>query len=170
MLKGCMHAQSLSHVQLFATPLTVAHQAPLSTEFPRQEYWSRLSFPSPEDLPHPGIEPTSAALQADSSLLRHWGSPVHMYICIQLEYCGLVAKSYPTLSPHWTVASPAHPSMVFSRQEHWSGFPFPFLRNLPNPEIKPTFPVLAGRFFTTEPPGKPLFSHRKKKSLQSVMT
>ena len=60
-----MSAQSLSHVQLFATSLTVAHQVPLSTEFPRQEYWSRLSFPSPEDLPHPGIEPTSAALQAD---------------------------------------------------------------------------------------------------------
>ena len=61
MLKGCMHAQSLSHVQLFVTPLTVAHQAPLSTEFSRQEYWSRLPFPSLEDLTNPGIEPTSLA-------------------------------------------------------------------------------------------------------------
>ena len=54
-----------SRVQLFATPWTVAHQAPLSMGFPRQEYWSGLPFPSPEDLPDPGIKLTSPALQAD---------------------------------------------------------------------------------------------------------
>ena len=58
--------ESLSHVQLFATPWTVAHQAPLSLEFYRQEYWSGLPFPSTEDLPDPGIKPMSPALQADS--------------------------------------------------------------------------------------------------------
>ena len=47
----------LSHVRLFVTPWTVAHQAPPSMEFSRQEYWSGLLFPSPEDLPNPGIEP-----------------------------------------------------------------------------------------------------------------
>ena len=48
----------LSHVQLFATPWTVAYQAPLSMEFSKQEYWSRLPFPLPqEDLPNPGIKP-----------------------------------------------------------------------------------------------------------------
>ena len=47
----------LSHVQLFAAPWTVAHQAPLSMGFFKQEYWSRLPFPSPGDLPDPGIEP-----------------------------------------------------------------------------------------------------------------
>ena len=46
----------LSHVRLFATSWTVAHQAPLSVEFSRQEYWCVLSFPSPEDLPNPGTE------------------------------------------------------------------------------------------------------------------
>ena len=46
----------LSHVQLFATPWTVAHQAPLSMEFSRQEYWSGLPFPSPGDLSNPGTE------------------------------------------------------------------------------------------------------------------
>ena len=46
----------------------VAHQAPLSMEFSRQECWSGLPFPSPEDLPDPGIEPKSSALQADSLL------------------------------------------------------------------------------------------------------
>ena len=57
--------KSLSHVQLFATLWTVAHQAPLSMGFSRQEYWSGLAFPSPGDLPDPGIEPRSPALQAD---------------------------------------------------------------------------------------------------------
>ena len=51
-----MHAQSLRHIRLFATPLTVAHQAPLSMEFSRQEYWNGLPFPTPGDLPDPGIE------------------------------------------------------------------------------------------------------------------
>ena len=46
----------LSHVQLFVTPWTVAHQAPLSVGFSRQEYWSGLPFPSPGDLPNPGIK------------------------------------------------------------------------------------------------------------------
>ena len=45
--------------------------------FSRQEYWSRLPFPSPGDLPNPGIELTSAALQADSLVLSHQGSPDH---------------------------------------------------------------------------------------------
>ena len=49
----------LSRVQLFVTPWTVPHQAPLPMEFSRQQYWSRLPFPSSEDLPDPGIEPTS---------------------------------------------------------------------------------------------------------------
>ena len=58
--------KSFSHVQLFATPWTVACQTSLSMEFSRQEYWSRLPFPSPGDLPDPKIEPGSPALQADS--------------------------------------------------------------------------------------------------------
>ena len=49
----------------FATPLTVDHQAPLSTGFPRQKYWSGLPFPFPEDLPNLGIESTSPSLQED---------------------------------------------------------------------------------------------------------
>ena len=53
---------SLSRVQLFATPWTVAYQAPLSMGFSRQEYWSGLPFPSPGDLPNPGIEPRSPVI------------------------------------------------------------------------------------------------------------
>ena len=58
--------KSLNRVQLFVTPWTVAHQAPLSVGSSRQEYWSGLPFPSPGDLPDPGIEPRSPALQADA--------------------------------------------------------------------------------------------------------
>ena len=58
--------KSLSHVQLFVNPWTVAHQAPLSIGFSRQEYWSGLPCPSPGDLPNPGIKPRSPALQADA--------------------------------------------------------------------------------------------------------
>ena len=47
----------LSHIQVFATPWTVVHQAPLSMGFSRQEYWSGVPFPLPGDLPNPGIEP-----------------------------------------------------------------------------------------------------------------
>ena len=59
-------------------PHGLAHQAPLSVEFSRQEYWSGLPFPPPEDLPNPGIEPrspVSPALEADSLLLNYLGSP-----------------------------------------------------------------------------------------------
>ena len=52
----------LSHVRLFVIPWTVAPQAPLSMGFPRQEYWNGLPFPSPENLPEPGIEPVSPVL------------------------------------------------------------------------------------------------------------
>ena len=56
----------LNHVRLFATPWTVACQAPLSMGFSRQEYWSGLPFPSPGDLSDSGIEPRSPSLQADA--------------------------------------------------------------------------------------------------------
>ena len=56
----------LSRARLFATPWTAVHQAPLSMRFSRQGYWSGLPFPSPGDLPNPGIELWSPALQADA--------------------------------------------------------------------------------------------------------
>ena len=66
-----------SCVQLLGTPWAIALQAPLHMEFSRQEYWSWLPFPPPEDLLNPGSEhasPVSPALQADSLLLSHWGN------------------------------------------------------------------------------------------------
>ena len=78
LMKVKVKVKSLSHVQLFATPWTVACQAPLSMGFSRQEYWNGLPVPSPGDLPNPGIELASLAspalnllLQVNSLLLSH---------------------------------------------------------------------------------------------------
>ena len=69
----------LSLVGLFVSPWTVAHQTSPSMEFSRQEYWSGLPFPSPGDLPDPGIKPRSPALEADALPSEppgdHQGSP-----------------------------------------------------------------------------------------------
>ena len=67
--------KSLSRVQLFATPWTVAYQASPSMGFSRQEYWSGLPFPSPGDLPNPGIEPGFPALVADALTSELPGKP-----------------------------------------------------------------------------------------------
>ena len=67
--------QSLSRVQLFIAPWTIAYQAPLSMRFSRQEYWSGLPLPSLADLPNPGIEPRSPTLQADTLPSEPPGKP-----------------------------------------------------------------------------------------------
>ena len=71
--------ESLSRVRHFVTPWTVAHQAPLSIGFPRQEYWSGYPCPPPRDLPNPGTEPGSPALQADSLPSEPPGNPSVVY-------------------------------------------------------------------------------------------
>ena len=75
-LTVCVCARALvAQSCLFATPWTVALQAPLSMEFSRQECWSGLPVPSPGDIPNPGIKPRSPALQADSLLYEPPGKP-----------------------------------------------------------------------------------------------
>ena len=64
-----------------------------------------------------------------------------------------------SVATSWTVAHQALLSMGFPRQDYWSGLPFPSLGDLPDPGIKPRSPTLVGRFFTTEPPGKPVNSY-----------
>ena len=75
-----MKVKLLSGVRLFATPWTVAHQAPPSLGFSRQEYWSGLPFPSPGDLPDPGIEPRSPTLEADALTSEPPGKPKILYV------------------------------------------------------------------------------------------
>ena len=72
--------QSLSHVQLFATPWTVARQPPLSMGFSRQEYWSGYPFPSPGNLWDSGIKPRFLALQADPFLSKPPGKSIYKHI------------------------------------------------------------------------------------------
>ena len=74
-LLNCEEVKLLSHVRLFATPWTVAYQAPPSMGFSRQEYLSGLPFPSPGDLPDPGIKPGSPALEADALTSEPPGKP-----------------------------------------------------------------------------------------------
>ena len=85
-----MKVKLLSHVGLFGTPGTVACQAPLSVGFPRQEYWSGLPFPSPGDLPDPGIEPASPALQGDSFTV--WAVRESLYVLMCYWFSPLASK------------------------------------------------------------------------------
>ena len=114
---------------------TVAHLAPPSMKFSRQEYQSGLPFPSLGTYSYVGLNSLSFSVC------------VHAVTHVQLF-----------MTP-WTVAHQAPLSMEFSRQEYWSGSPFSTPGDPPDPGIKPTSivsPALAARFFTTEPPGKPL--------------
>ena len=109
--------KSYSRVRLFATPWTVAYQAPQSVEFSRQKYWSGLPFPSPGDLPNPGIECGSPTLQADRITFTialeilmeprnvgRWGKlwfPFHNHLFICEPVCfpgGSVAQTVKCLS------------------------------------------------------------------------
>ena len=107
--------------------------------------------PSPGDLPDPGIEPMSLSLlhwQVSSLPLAPPGSPNVLKVK-SLSRVRLFATP-------WTVAYQAPPSMGFSRQEYWSGLPFPSPGNLPHPGIKPRSPTLQADTLTSEPPGTPL--------------
>ena len=143
-----------------ATLWTVAHHAPLSMAFPRQENWNGLPFPSPRDHPNPGIEPGSPALQVDSCLagrfFTNWATREILpyafhHLCVHacvLNHFSCVWL-FKTL---WTIAFQSPLSMRFSGQEYWSGLPLPSPGDLPDPGIEPTSllsPALAGGFFTT---------------------
>ena len=104
-------AKSLQNVRLFVTPWTAAYQAPLSMGFSRQEYWCGLPCLPPVNLPNPAIEPRSPASQTDSL-------PLLLLLLSRFSRVRLCA------TPE-TAAHQAPPSLGFSRQEHWSGLPFP---------------------------------------------
>ena len=92
-------------------------------------------------------------------LLPHGPCAVY-HVCVLYYVCVLCAQLYLTLSQprglQPTIAHQAPLSMGFSRQESWDGLPFSTPGDLPNPGIEPKPPALAGGFFTTKPPGKPV--------------
>ena len=117
--------------------------------FPSQTLWSSLGI-----CPPCWCESASVAVGSGSEQSGLTACPGHSpakYVCM---LSGIHLFATP-----WTVANQVPPSMGFSRQEHWSWLPFPSPGDLPHTGIKPAYPVapaLAGRFFATAPPGKPL--------------
>ena len=113
-----------SCVQLFSTLWTVAHKAPLSMEFSRQEYWSGQSFPYPGDLPNPSIAPTSLTSPALAgrffTISSTWETIAQMLLLLLSRFSRVRLCATPQ-----TAAHQAPPSLGFSRQEYWSGLPFP---------------------------------------------
>ena len=105
---------SFSHIWLFATPRTVARQAPLSLGFLRQEYWSELSFPSPGDLPQPGTEPTSPALAGRFSMdWATWEVSVSFYgVCF--NSMGSASTSVFPPSQEDSKRKPSHRTIIIS--------------------------------------------------------
>ena len=126
------------------TPWTVSCQSPLSMELSRQEYWSGLPFPSPGDLPNPGIEPKSPALQVDSLPAEPQGKPKNT----GMGSLSLLQLIFPTQK--------SIQSLEFSRPEYWSGLPLPSPRDLPDLRIKSMSPALQADSLPTESLGKPL--------------
>ena len=114
---ACMHAQS---PQLCLTLWTVAHQAPVSMGFSRQEYWSGLPFPSS------GNEHTSLASPALGG--RFFTTSTTCCCCCLSRFSRVRLFETP-----WTVALQVPVSMGFSRQEYWSGLPCPPPGDLPDP-------------------------------------
>ena len=116
--------KSLSHVRLFATPWTIAYQAPPSMGFSGQRYWSGLPFPPPEGLLDPGIEPRSTCTAGRRFTL--WATrEVQSLKRAKWKWKWSLSVVSDSLRPLGLVAHQAPPSMGFSRQEYWSGLPFP---------------------------------------------
>ena len=136
----CIHTQSCSLLLFshkvvsysFEIPWILAHQTPLSVGFPRQEYWSGSPFPSPGDLPKPGIKP-------------------------KCHYCAVLSQSVVSdfLQPCGLQPPRFLCSWGFSRQRYRGGLPCPAPGDLPNPGIKLRSPALQDDSSPSKPPGKP---------------
>ena len=150
-----MHTQSISCVRHFVTPWTTAHQAPLFMGLPRQEYQSRLIFPPPGDLPNPEIEPELLMSPALAGQLLYTVPPAKYQINYSCVSCSMVCDS----AMPWTIACRVPLSTEFSRQEYWSGLPFPSPGDLPDSGIEPRSPALQADSLPSEPLGMPTNTH-----------
>ena len=131
---------SLSRVRLFATPQTVARHAPLSGGFSRQKYWGGLPCPSPRELPNPGTEPWSPALQADSLMFELQGSPVtyrHSFLNILFHYSLSQDTQFPVYRRTLVFI---HPTRNSSHLLAPNSQPFPPLLSSPwGPQVCPQY-------------------------------
>ena len=140
------YAKSLSHVRLCATPWTVARQAPLSIGVSRQEYWSGLPFPSPGDLPNPGIEPQSPTLQADVLTSEPPGKPKGL-VPLCFAHARTHARTHTQSCPRL-----CDPVEEFCRPDR--SF-LPSAADLPNAGIELGSPAFQANPLPTELSGKP---------------
>ena len=164
-------SNNVSCIQLFASPWTVAHQAPLSMGFSRQEYWSGLPFPSPGDLLDPGIQPGSPALQADSLLHELQGSPMMMEgankprnsgnFCAQSFSCVWLCDPMDCSPPGSSVRG-----IYQARVLEWVSIFSSRRSSGPKNWTCISWGSSTGRqiFFTTEPVGKPWEARKDKKT------
>ena len=132
--------KSLSRVQLFVTPWTVAYQVPLSMWFPRQEYWSGLPFSLPGDLPDPEL---NSDLLHCRQTLYHWAAREAQISCLKLKV--KIAQSCPILCcdpMDYTVHG-----ILQAKILEWGAFPFS--RGSSQPRDQPQVSRIAGRFFTS---------------------
>ena len=146
-MKVKVKLKSLSCVRLFATLWTVAHQASPSMGFSRQEYWRGLPFPSPGDLPNPGIEPGSPALQANSLPTELQGKPIHGLRHVETSQV-LVAQSCPTLRNPMDCSPPGSSvhGILQARILEWVAIPF--FRGSSQPRGRTRVSHIVDRFFT----------------------
>ena len=134
-----------------------------SMEFSRLEYWNGQPFISPDNLPNPGIKPRCPTLHADSLPAEPPGKST----VFQATLCNTEVKSLNHVrlcDPMDYIAYQAPPSMEFSRQEYWSGLPFPSPGDLPDPGIEPGSPALQIDALPSEPPGKPTLDYAKRQN------
>ena len=165
-----------SRIKLFVTLWTVARQTPLFMAFPRQGYWSGLPFPSPGDLPNPGIEPTSSALMGGFFTIwatREAPAVSYVCVCVYIYMCVCVCiyiYFYDVSKNHWvliaqscqTLCDPMNcnsavssvPEILQARILQWVALPFS--RGSSRPRGWTWVSCMADRFFTVfTPPGKP---------------
>ena len=138
----------VSCVQLFMTPRTVTHQAPLSMGFSRQEYWSELPCPPPGDLLNPGIKPNSPTLQLDPLLSELPGKSKKTRVGCHALLQGIfsIQGLNPDL-PHcrWILYCLSHQGSP--RMLDW--IVYPFSRGSFQPRNRTGVSCIAGRFFTS---------------------
>ena len=129
----------------FGTPWTIAQQAPLSVGFLRQEYWSGLPFPSPGDLPHPGIKSESPTWQMDSLPLSHQKSNLIWLVSLQEEerrhrHPGSSTMWRQRQGPQWCVCKPRHVKGCQLHQKQRD-------RHGPDPPLEPSESVWPCQYF-----------------------
>ena len=123
-MSECMCAKSLQSCPALCDLWTITLQVSMSMGFSRQEYWSELPFPSPGDLPKPGIKPGSLMSPALAGRCFTTSAPLGSPQLCLLLLLSHFSRVRLCATPQ-TAAHQALPSLGFSRQEHWSGLPFP---------------------------------------------